>query len=416
VPQVGDTVDLDTSLVTARQHGSSIRLVTAAGLPELDFVEPTGHRGMRTAREANERVVRRTTIADWIPSMSVDGGEPTQLADCADMAIPKRDIGLDTMNVVGFEADDPADVHAIGLAGNASLAYESPDHLYLAASSPGWGGCLECLRFPTAGFGADDGTTMVFDFEVTGTEATYVGSGEVEGSVADRWAMDEYDGVLRLALGPTQATGNFNSVVTLERRGDELVEIGRVDKLGVGEQIESVRWFDALAIVVTFRQVDPLYAIDLSEQDAPRLMGHLKIPGFSEYLHPLGERRLVGIGQGPSGKGGWGAQAGLFDVTDLTSPRRIAVLNYDSGTEARAGADPRQFTWLPKERTLLTVISKGWNGRTGWVSMVTLDHGRLTNRMVEADYGNDVEQIRTVPLPDGRVVLVTGEDVEFFDL
>ncbi len=62
------------------------------------------------------------------------------------------------------------------------------------------------------------------------------------------------------------------------------------------------------------------------------------------------------------------------------------------------------------------MISKGWNGRTGWVSVVTLDHGRLTNRMVEADYGNDVEQIRTVPLPDGRVVLVTGEDVEFFDL
>ncbi|HET9420222.1 MAG TPA: beta-propeller domain-containing protein [Nocardioides sp.] len=417
-PQVGDTVDLDTSLVTARQHGSSIRLVTAAGLPELDFVQPTGRRGMRTAREANERVVRATTLADWIPSMSVDGGEPTQLADCQDMAIPRQDIGLDTMNVVGFEADAPADVHAIGLAGNASLAYESPDHLYLAASPfATWGECFDVC--PLTGSPAMDnaGTTMVFDFEVTGTEATYVGSGEVEGSVADRWAMDEYDGVLRLALGPTQATGNFNSVVTLERRGDELVEVGRVDKLGVNEQIESVRWFDALAIMVTFRQIDPLYAIDLSDQDDPRLMGQLKIPGFSEYLHPLGERRLIGMGQGPSGDGGaWGAQAGLFDVTDLTSPRRIAVLGYAPGTQARAGADPRQFTWLPKERTLLTVISKGWSGRTGWVSVVSLDHGRLTNRMVEADYGNDVEQIRTVPLPDGRVVLVTGEDVEFFDL
>jgi Beta propeller domain len=416
-PEITESVDLDASLVTARQHGSSIRLVTAAGLPELDFVRPTGRRGVRTAREANERVVRQSTLADWIPSMSVDGGQPEQLADCKDMAIPKRDIGLDTMNVVGFEADDPADVHAIGLAGNASLAYESPDHLYLASNSPGWGECFRCLQVPMGRFGADDGTTMVFDFEVTGTEATYVGSGEVEGSVADRWAMDEYDGVLRLAVGPTQATGNFNSVVTLERRGDELVEIGRVDRLGINEQIESVRWFDALAIVVTFRQVDPLYAIDLSDQADPRLMGHLKIPGFSEYLHPLGERRLVGIGQGPTGdRGGWGAQTGLFDVTDLTSPRRIAVLNYAQGTEARAGADPRQFTWLPKERTLLTVISKGWRGRTGWVSVVSLDHGRLTNRMVEADFGNDVDQIRTVPLPDGRVVLVTGEDVEFFAL
>ena len=65
------------------------------------------------------------------------------------------------MNVVGFEADAPADVHAIGLAGNASLAYESPDHLYLASSSPGWGWLLRCLRVPMGGFGIDDGTTMV---------------------------------------------------------------------------------------------------------------------------------------------------------------------------------------------------------------------------------------------------------------
>jgi hypothetical protein len=415
-PRVDESVDLDTTLVTARQHGSSIRLVTAAGLPELDFVEPSGRRGQRTAREANERVVRQTTLADWIPSITVDGGEPEQLADCSDMAIPKRDVALDTMNVVGFEADNPADVDAIGLAGNASLAYESPDHLYLATGPNAfWGDCFDICPFVASRF-AEGGTTMVFDFEISGTEATYVGSGEVEGSVADRWAMDEYDGVLRLAVGPTQATGNFNSVVTLERRGDELVEIGRVDELGVNEQIESVRWFAGLAIVVTFRQIDPMYAIDLTDQDDPRLVGELKIPGFSEYLHPLGEHRLVGVGQGPNERGGWGAQVGLFNVTDLSDVRRIAALSYAPGTEALAGADPRQFTWLPEERTVLTVIAKGWRGRTGWVSVLSLDDGTVTNRMVHADYGDDVAQIRTVPLPDGRVVLVTGDDVEFFDI
>ncbi len=397
-PEVTESVDLDTGLVSARQHGSSIRLVTQAGLPELDFVQPTGRRGVKTARQANDRVVQETTIEDWIPSYSVGGGEPEQLADCADMAIPKRELGLDTMNVIGFEADDPADLHTIGLAGSASLAYESPDHLYLAASPwATWGRCFDICPLTFSPALEDSGTTLVFDFEISGTEATYVGSGEVEGTVADRWAMDEYDGVLRLALGPTQATGNFNSVVTLERRGDELVEIGRVDKLGVNENIESVRWFDALAIVVTFRQVDPLYTIDLSDQDDPTLIGELKIPGFSEYLHPLGSKRLVGVGQGPTGEGGWGAQLGLFDVTDLTQPKRIDTLSYQRNSQALAGLDPRQFTWLPDERTLLTVVSKGWTGRTGWVSVVTIDDGQLTNRMVEADYGNDVAEIRTVP-------------------
>ena len=227
--------------------------------------------------------------------------------------------------------------------------------------------------------------------------------------------MDEYDGVLRLALGPTQATGNFNSVVTLERRGDELVEIGRVDKLGVNENIESVRWFDALAIVVTFRQIDPLYAIDLSDQDDPRLMGELKIPGFSEYLHPLGARRLVGRRPGPDRRGrGWGAQVGLFKVTDLTDPQRIATLSYAPGTQALAGVDPRQFTWLPDDRTLLTVISSG--GRTGWVSVVTLDNGSAD----QPDGRGRLRQRRRRdphrPAARRRVVLVTGDDVEFFDL
>ncbi len=194
--------------------------------------------------------------------------------------------------------------------------------------------------------------------------------------------------------------------------------MGRLDKLGVNENIESMRWFDDLAIMVTFRQVDPLYAIDLTDPATPTLLGKLKIPGFSEYLHPLGSDRLIGIGQGPTGSGprGWGAQLGLFDVTDLTDVRRIDVLSYGNGTVAQAASDPRQVTWLPAERTLLTVISSGSGARTGSVSVVRLEGGGLSQRLVEVEYGHEVGQVRTVPLPDGRVVLVTGDDATFFEL
>ena len=221
----------------------------------------------------------------------------------------------------------------------------------------------------------------------------------------------------RVAVGPSSETGDWNSVVTLREDGSALVEDGRVDRLGIGEQITSVRWFDDLAIVVTFRQVDPLHAVDLTDPTAPRLLGELEVPGFSEYLHPLGEHRLIGIGQDASARGELrGAQAALFDVTDLTRPRQLDVVRYARGTWAGAATDPRQLTWLPEQRVVLTVVGRGWGASTGWVSVLSLDDGTVSNRMVEVEHGTDVAQVRLVPLASGRVALVTGEDVTAFDL
>jgi Beta propeller domain len=262
-----------------------------------------------------------------------------------------------------------------------------------------------------------DGVTQLFAFELAGTTTEYVASGEVEGQIADRWAMDESGGVLRIAVGPTSQTGNFNSVVVLTESGNDLVELGRLDKLGVNEQIKSVRWFDDLAIVVTFRQTDPLYVIDLATPSEPRLQGELKIPGFSEYLHPLGPTRLIGVGQDASLQGiTRGAQAALFNLRDLTRPEQVSLVRYRKTTMAQAGMDPRQFMWLPVQRTALTVITQGWEGQTGWVSELHVDGDRMTNTMHEVEYGTEVSQVRLVPLPSGRVVLVTGDDVRFFPL
>jgi hypothetical protein len=164
-------------------------------------------------------------------------------------------------------------------------------------------------------------------------------------------------------------------------------------------------------------QVDPLYAVDLTDPDDPDLLGELKIPGFSSYLHPLGSHRLLGVGEGPGDAGGWGAQAGLFDVTDLTDPRQLDVLSYGGDTRALVADDPRQLTWLPERRQVLTVIeSVKRGGQVGLVSVLSLGDGQLENRMVEVEQGSDVTQVRLVPLPDGRVVLVTARDAQFFAL
>ena len=414
-PEITESVTYDARLLSARQHGDAVRLVMSSGLPDLPFVQPGRDRGRRAALRHNAEVVEESTIEDWLPTITA-AEESEQLLDCTDVAIPSDELALDTVSVVGFDAAAPVEVDAIGLAGATDIAYESVDHLYLAASpSRGTPECFDCLGARWAP-SVRGGTTYLFDFRLEGTAATHVASGEVEGAVADRWAMDEARGVLRVAVGPTSETGDFNSIVTLQRRGQDLVERGRLDDLGPDEDIQSVRWADDVAFVVTFRRVDPLFAIDLSDDADPSLIGELKIPGFSSYLHPLGSRRLVGVGEGPGPEGRWGAQAGLFDIRDLAQVRRVALQHYGPGTQALAGTDPRSFTWLPQHRTVLTVVADRDRARVGYVSTLRVEDGNLENRMTQVEYGDDVDDVRTVPLPDGRVVLVTGEDVEFFAL
>ena len=94
----------------------------------------------------------------------------------------------------------------------------------------------------------------------------------------------------------------------------------------------------------------------------------------------------------------WGAQAGLFNVTDLTHPRQLDVVQYGPGSQALATQDPRQLTWLPDGRTVLSVIADyGNRGNVGYVSVLTLGDGRLTNRMVQVEYGDEVTAVRLVP-------------------
>ena len=408
-PGIVDTVTVEGQLSAARLHGDVVRAVISTPLPELDFRHPDGALGELGSRLRNRALVRSTTLADWLPTVD---GEP--VVDCADVAIPNdEELELGSTTLLAFDPADPDVRVTNAVATNSPTSYFSTDRFYLAGTAASfmmWD-CFDCRMGPMSG------TTPIFAFALDGLAATYVASGEVEGSIADRWSMDAVDGSLRVAVGASSETGNFNSVITLREDGAELVEDGRVDKLGIGEQIKSVRWFDDLAIVVTFRQTDPLYAIDLSDPAAPELLGELKIPGYSEYLHPLGEHRLIGVGQDASLRGiTRGAQAALFDVTDLTNPRQLDVVRYPRNSQAGAGLDPRQFTWLPESRTALTVVSEGWEGTTGWVSVLSLADGTMTNRMVEVEHGSDVALVRLVPLASGKVALITGEDVQFFPL
>ncbi len=211
-----------------------------------------------------------------------------------------------------------------------------------------------------------------------GAPPRYLATGEVEGTLLNQFAMDEHDGRLRVATTtepvwgpvggpadgtvdavpqsaenwgrtpartPARAVRRESFVTVLEQSGDRLVRVGRVGGLGPEESIRSVRFLGPVGYVVTFRQTDPLYVVDLSDPKAPRVAGELKIPGYSAYLHPVGPGLVLGVGRDGTRSGQiLGLQMSLFDVSDPARPRRVSQVALP-GSWSDAEGDHHAFTY-----------------------------------------------------------------------
>lgn len=398
--------------ISLRLYGDTVRLVSATHRPELRWVLPDRRISEDEATRRNRALVRATTIEDWLPATldNLGAGTRTPLVDCADVYRPGSWSGGETTVVTTYDVKEPSDRTSVAVAADGQVVYSSADRLYVASTEydePNvWrrmGGEFTDRVMPEPR--RRDVRTQLHAFALDGTDTTYAGSGHVTGSVRDRWSLDEQDGRLRVAWTRSNRNGRTqNGITVLSEQAGALVPTGTIDRLGVDENIQSVRWFDDLAVLVTFRQIDPLYTIDLSDPDRPRELGQLKIPGYSGYLHPIGDDLLLGLGVDATTEGqSLGGQAAVFDIRDLTDPRRVSQQGFGHQSWLTALEDPRGFTWLPGRRTGLTTVS-GWNSdRSRLVALRVSESGALDARDLATDVGWNA---RTLPLDDGRVALV----------
>jgi hypothetical protein len=206
--------------------------------------------------------------------------------------------------------------------------------------------------------------TLIHQFALgDGTAANYVASGSVPGRLLNQFAMSEHNGDLRVAT--TTEGWNFgeqseSAVYVLRPNGESLDVIGSIGGLGKTETIRSVRFLGDTGYVVTFRQTDPLYVIDLTDPANPVLDGELKIPGYSAYLHPVGDGLLLGVGQDATETGQTlGTQLSLFDVTDPTNPQQIDTLQIGGSSEVEW--DHKAFLYWPEDGTIVLPVSPGWS-------------------------------------------------------
>ncbi|MFZ5862098.1 MAG: beta-propeller domain-containing protein [Nitrospirota bacterium] len=331
-PVITDRLSLDGYAVGTRRVDDRIHVVSRFWIPEPAALEGNSllrdlaqqYQAAENAQRADdaERIkqemrdeiraaVHALDAGSLLPQAERLGGD-VQLLTCADVYRPdvQLDPGLLTVTSVDTDGENAS---AVGIMNNAWTVYASPEHLYVSQSSGGW-------WWP----GAEAQQTAIYKFALSGWRPEYRATGTVDGWVKDQFSFSEYQGYLRVASTEARintATHQWqptNHLFVLGDAGDGALDVaGSVRDFGAGERIFAVRFLEDRGFVVTFRQIDPLFAFDLSDPTTPVLKGETEIPGVSTYLHPIDGDHLLTVG-----RVGGNVQLQIFDVRDLANPVR----------------------------------------------------------------------------------------------
>jgi uncharacterized secreted protein with C-terminal beta-propeller domain len=197
--------------------------------------------------------------------------------------------------------------------------------------------------------------TTVYKFELNAGKATYRSKADVPGEILNQFSMDESGGYFRIAtnIGGT-SDASSNNMYALD--GDMKI-VGKIEGIAPGERIYSVRFMGDRAYMVTFRSVDPLFAVDLSDPRDPKILGQLKIPGYSDYLHPYDDNLLIGFGKDAIADGNTafyqGMKISMFDVSNVGDPIELfSRIIGDRGTDSPVLRDHKALLFS-KARGLL---------------------------------------------------------------
>ena len=421
-PVVERTLDIDGSMTSGRLLGDDLYLVvqalswapeelwTRVSEVEMEFDEYPyeGTDVEQAAWRRKARILLRPIVEDVVNNIDVDQLLPKQyetlplssveaksLLACSDVYHPESisEPSVLTMAHLDLSKAD-GELTGTGLMAEGWTVYASQENLYAAQSSNAW----------WWGWGDLEPTTHVHRFKLGGDESKYTGSGEVAGWLWSQFAMSEHDGHLRVATtdgwqgwGRVEQPGNNLFILN-----EDLREVGSVTGFARGESIYSARFLGEKGYVVTFRQVDPLFTFDLSDPTDPKLMGELKIPGFSSYLHPYSDDRLIGVGMDGDKTGQvFGLAINLFDVSDMTAPERIdqIVVNSDDWTWSEALWNHHAFTL---HRDVLSLPIYTWDDDTGFSGMFSI--------AVNEDQLSEIGRIGHADLVDDSVCLYGYDD------
>ncbi|MBT3046962.1 MAG: beta-propeller domain-containing protein [Candidatus Thiodiazotropha sp.] len=360
-------LSFDGAMISSRVIDDTLYLVTryTPTMEDLDQYPYT-----TAALDANRTLLENTSLSQLLPSatsgqtaLPLIDAERCYLAPSATAINPDPTI----ISVIAISLTDPDNLSTTCFLGASEVLYASQEAIYLAADAVGQillpgGGSAQQTEIHKLALSSDN---------ADGQAAEYRGSGIVMGHLgfnADYkpFRMGEHQGVLRIAtsIGSLGSDGSSTSVTLLREaaNGGRLEEAGRLDNLGrPGELLYASRFLGDRGYLVTFKKVDPLYVLDLSDPENPVSLGELEVSGYSEYLHPVGENFLLGIGkeaiddEASTDRDGlgfaWyqGLKVSLFDVTDPTTPSEVnSIVLGGRRTSSNILTEHHAFASLPQ--------------------------------------------------------------------
>jgi len=273
-----------------------------------------------------------------------------------------------TVVAINIQNDAEEPTHETFLLGATSCMYVSLNNIYIT-------------------FWTQGGGTLIYRIRIEDEMIKCEAGGEVPGSVLNQFSMDEYNSYFRLATTAWRDGTSQNNMYVLDMN---LTIVGKLENIASGETIYSVRFMGDRGYVVTFRQIDPFFAIDLQNPYSPKVLGVLKIPGYSSYLHPYDESHIIGIG-----KDGSVMKISLFDVSNVTDPKEIGNYTVSGGWSDSPVLSDHKALLFDRSKNLLVmpIITSDysiWQG--AYVFNVTIHEGIvLRGRITHIENASDLD-------------------------
>lgn len=260
-------------------------------------------------------------------------------------------------------ADKASSVDVDVYLGSTESIFVSQDNLYTTVTDFSYDSVAKSIELYNPVYNI---STMIYKFKLKDGTISPESQGEVPGSIVNQFSMDEHKGMLRIATttGEVWQTGQNESKNNVYILDTSLNVVGKLENLAPGEKIYSTRFMGDKVYMVTYKMIDPLFVIDTSEPTKPKVLGFLKIPGFSTYLHPVDETHILGFGNDTQ-ENSWGGtttaglKISLFDVTDVSKPKEICTeVIGKSGTNSELLYNHKALMYSSSKELMAFPISK----------------------------------------------------------